>query len=245
MSIEIAFDEILLDPALFNLGFATGGPEFSNVNLRNPQTGVAAVAVLALDPTIVWQCDFEDIKHPDPTGLQYFLNMWLGGSGSAYGMRVRNQWDYLTQGEIIDSAWDGGAFDYKITKKYQRPGTTTHPYYRRIVKPVAHQHLSVDSVTLYEPDGVTARVPGSSSYELPFKVYLGGVEQTSGFTISNTTGTLHMNARAGGPFVLTVDYQFDTPMQFWVNRPGMKADFPAEAKGIAMIEVLPATLGIA
>lgn len=243
MAVIISFDEILLDDKLFNLGFATGGPELANVNLRNPQTGVPSVAVLRLDPLVVWQVDFSDIKHPDPAGLQYFNNIWYGGLGSAYGLRVRNQWDYFTQGEVLGT---GNAVlqDFKLTKKYRRPGTTSHDYIRRICKPVATANLSVDSVTLKEADGSINRVLGSGTFTQAFSVYLGGTIQPTGWTISNTTGILHFNTAPGNGVSVSVDFQFDTPMQFWTNLPNLKADFPAEARALSMIEIPAVALGI-
>jgi len=242
MSVVLYFDEILLDPSLFSLGDTSGGPEYANANIRSPQTGITNVAVVRYDAPLVWQCNFRDIKfdpsQPSSEGLKYFFNMWYGGLGSAYGFRLRNQFDFFTQGEVLGNG-DGSTHDFKLTKKYQRPGTTGHPYFRRVVKPVVSTNLSVDSVTLHEPDGTTARV-----IEVPFAVYLAGTPQVSGFTISNTTGILHFTTAPGIGVEVKVDYQFDVPARFLVNRPDMKADFPGEVQGMTICEILPAELGI-
>ncbi len=246
MAIEFHFDEILLDPKLFNLGAASGGPEFANANLRSQQSGIATVAVIRFDPSLVWQCNFEDITfepgQPSTEGMAYFNNMWYGGLGSAYGFRVKNHFDYFTEGEVLAEG-DGVLTDFRLTKKYQRPGTTSHPYIRRIIKPVVSTHLSGGSVTLYEPDGSTARV-----IDIPFAVYLdsgsGPVAQTTGFTIDNTTGILHFTSPPGMGVFVSVDFQFDVPMQFFQNNVNMTWDFPGTAKGIAIIEILPESLGI-
>src|SRR5438477_600856 len=119
MSVPIYFDEILLDNSLFSLGDSSGGPEYANANLRNPQTGVMSVV---------------------------------------------------------------------------------------------STNLSGDSVTLYESDGSTARV-----ITIPFVAYLAGVVQSSGFTISNTTGILHFTSAPGMGVEVKVDYQFDVPMRWWQN----------------------------
>jgi len=249
----IYFDEILLDPGMFNLRSIQGGPEFANANERNPQTGIMSVAVLRYDPSIMWQCNFEDIKF-DPgqlgggSGLTYFNNFWYGGLGSAYGFRVRNQFDYFVQGQVIGSG-DGSTHDFKLFKTYTRPGpagtnVVSGPYNRRIIKPLASSLLSADSVTLYESDGSTARVVGSPTWEVPFVAYLAGTPQVSGFTISNTHGILHFTTAPGVGVEVKVDFQFDVPMRFLTNIPQMTADFPAQVSSLPLVEILPAELGI-
>jgi hypothetical protein len=239
MAVEIEFDEILLDPSLFNVGFATGGPEFANSNMRSPQTGIARVAVLRYDAPIIWNIDFEDVNHGDtPGGVDYFNKMWYGGFGSAYGFRVRVETDYSLNQENIATG-DGSTTDFKLTKTYTRPGTSGHSYVRRIIKPVVSDHLSADSVTLYEPDGITNRV-----IEVPFVLEVNDVEVETGFTISNTTGDLHFDTAPTDGHQIVVSCQFDVPMTFWTNSIQQKADFPAEIRGIQAIELLPASLGI-
>jgi hypothetical protein len=238
MTVSLQFDEILLDPDLFNLGFATGGPEFANNNMRSPITGVTRVAVLRYDPQIIWAVDFQDISHPDPKGLEYFNNIWYGGFGSAYGMRVRVETDHSVIDESIGTG-NASATVFKLTKTYNRPGTSGHSYIRRIIKPVVSTHLGGGSVTLYQSDGSTARV-----IEVPFKIYLDGSNQTSGWTVDNTTGIVTFSSPPGNGIDISWDGQFDTPMQFWTNSFQQKADFPAEIKGLQMIEIMPASLGI-
>ena len=242
MPVSLLFDEILLDPNMFVLAGATGGPEFANANMRSPNTGVSKVAVQRYDPQHVWSIDFADIA--TPAGINYFNQIWYGGFGSAYGLRVRMESDYFTTNEII-GAGDGSTEDFKLTKTYNRPGTTSHPYIRRIIKPVVSTNLynlgvAGGSVNLYQPDGVTARV-----IEVPFAPKVNNVPLANGtFTINNTTGDLHINTAPAIGAVISCDFQFDTPMQFWTNSVQQRADIPVEIKGIPMIEILPATLGI-
>lgn len=241
MSVDIKFSEILLDWRLFNLGFASGSPELANSNIRSPITGISKVAVLRHDPQIVWSVDFADVDHDDEAaGVDYFLKMWYGGWGSAYGFRVRNEWDHKFDNEVL-AVGDGVLHDFKLTKEYEQPGTSDHPYSRRIIKPVVSTNLASGSVTLYEPDGTTPRV-----IKIPFVVGVDGVPLADGtYTIKNTTGDLHINvAPAAGKVVSIISGCFDVPMQFWTNSFQMKADFPAEVRGLQMIEILPATLGI-
>lgn len=249
MSAILEFDEVILDPGLFNVGAATGGHEFANSNIRSPVTGVSRVAILRYDPALVWNVNFADVNYdpgnPDNASLDYFNNIWLGGFGSAYGLRVRVEFDHKAIGEVI-GAGNGSLQDFKLTKTYQRPGTTSHPYIRRIIKPVCNTKagpnpvfLSAGSVTLYEPNGTTPRV-----VEVPFKVFLDDAQQNSGWTINNTTGDLHFASPPGAGVSVSVDMQIDYPMQFWTNTYSMKAEFPGEVSGLQMIEVLPASLGI-
>src|SRR5205807_1249331 len=192
------------------------------------------------DPQHVWQCDYKMVTPSEGGGssneMDYFNQFWYGGSGSAYGFRVRVETDHLLLLEVLGTS-DGttASKTWKVTKKYNRPGTTSHPYYRYLCKPVATANLSGDSVTLYEPDGGTARVVESA-----FKVYFGNVEQTTGWTISNTTGILTFTVAPPNGTVVKVSGQFDTPMRFFVNRFAQKADFPAEIHGLQMVEIMPA-----
>lgn len=250
MSVDIHFDEILLDGRLFNLGFATGSPEFANSNIRSPISGFAKVEVLAYDPSILWSVDFADVDHDDAAaGVDYFLKIWYGGWGSAYGFRVRNEWDHKFDNEVL-AVGDGIIKDFKLTKEYERPGTSDHPHSRRIIKPVVNTNLASSgsgpnptfgSVSLCEPNGTTPRV-----IEIPFVVGVDGAPLADGaYTIKNTTGDLHINtAPAAGKVVSIISGCFDTPFQFWTNAFQMRADFPAEVRGLQMREIMPITLGI-
>lgn len=242
MAEEILFDEILLDPGLFTIPDATGSPEFANTMARAPGTGQMAVNIVRYDPQHVWQFDFKAVT--PSTGeftheMDYFNNIWYGGWGSAYGLRVRIETDHLAVEEVLGTG-DGTTTQWFLTRTYNRPGTTDHPYIRYICKPVPGvAHLSADSVTLHEPDGIAARV-----VEEPFKIFNNGVEVTSGFTISNTTGILTFSVAPLAGHVISWTGQFDTPMRFATNSFQQKADFPAEIRGIQLIEIMPVELGL-
>jgi hypothetical protein len=237
MAVEFFFDEVLLDPDFFNEGAAVGSPEFANNNMRSPQTGVARVAVLRFDAQLVYNINFADIRYPE--GIDYLAKFWLGGYGSAYGFRMRVEADFFVMDEVLGNTGSGGEQDFKLTRTYERQGTSGHPYIRRIIKPVVNTNLLTGNPTLYEPDGETERV-----IEVPFAVYLDDVALGEGdYTIDNTTGDLHLTASVANK-VVAVDMQYDTPMQFWMNSFQQKADHPAEASGFQLIEILPASLGI-
>ena len=241
----IQFDEILLDPDFFNVGAITGSPEFANSNIRSQQSGVTKVDIMRFDASLVWQCDFKDIKYPDPRGLEYFNNIWYGGYGSAYGLRVRVEADYYANHEVLGEG-DGTTTVWRLTKTYRRPGTGNdnqspdHANVRRIIKPVYNGANNTSDIILYLPDGITVRTP-----EVPFQLFFDDVDiGTSGWSIDNTTGIITFASPPGLNVVVSWSGTFDVPMQFWVNSFQQIADFPAEVSGLYMIEILPATLNI-
>jgi hypothetical protein len=241
----LSFDEILLDPDFFNVGAVTGSPEFANSNIRSQQSGVTKVDIMRFDASLVWQADFKDISHPDPKGLEYFNNVWYGGYGSAYGLRVRVEADHLVEDELLGEG-DNSTKIWRLTKTYRRPGTGNdnqspdHANVRRIIKPVYNGPNNTSGIILYEPDGITERVP-----EVPFKIFLDETDTNGvGWTIDNTTGIITFTTAPLLNQIVSWSGQFDVPMQFWVNTFQQVADFPAEVSGLYMIEILPATLGI-
>lgn len=321
MAVEILFDEVLMDPNLLTLGDAQGSPELANAMIRTPGTGVMKVGIVRYDPQHVWTMDFRMVTPSEGSfsnEMDYFNNIWYGGWGSAYGLRVRIETDHIAQGEVLGTS-DGtsASRSWKLTRTYNRPGTTTHPYIRYICKPVVNTNLTSGSVTLYEPNGIDARV-----IEQAFKIFFNGIEITTGWTIKNTTGVLTLtpktftadastnvftsaghgfvdtnaiklentggalpaplvagttyyvrdkttdtfklaatsggtaidittngtgtNSISGPPIGTVVSWsgQFDTPMRFFTNSFAQKADFPAEIRGLQLIEMMPAELGL-
>lgn len=244
MPVNLQFDEIVLDWGLFTLGDATGSPELANAMIRSPGTGIMKVNITRYDPQHVWAMDYRLVTPSQGSGtnqMDYFNNIWYGGWGSAYGFRVRIETDHLVTGEVLGTS-DGtiASRTWKLTKTYNRPGTTTHPYIRRIIKPVVNQNNTSTWGNLKEPDGVANRV-----IEQTFQVFLNGVSMgTSGWTIDNTTGILSLTATPALGVVVSWTGQYDTPMRFFTNSFQQKADFPAEIKGLQLIEIMPAELGI-
>lgn len=244
MPVNLLFDEILLDPGLFTLGDAYGSAELANTMARSPSTGVTKVNITRYDPQHIWQMDFKMLTPSQGGGtdeMDYFNNIWYGGWGSAYGFRVRVETDHLVSGELLGVS-DGtiASRTWKLTKTYNRPGTTGHPYIRRIIKPVTNVN-NTSGVTLKEPNGATNRV-----VERAFEVLFNGINTLggSGWTIDNTTGVLTLAATPAAGVAVGWNGQFDTPMQFFSNSYQQRADFPAEIRGMQLIEILPATLGI-
>lgn len=242
MAVEILFDEILLEPNLFTVGDSSGSPELANTLGRAPGSGIMKVNITRYDPQHVWNVDLKMMTPSEGSfsnEVDYFNNIWYGGWGSAYGLRVRIENDHIAQGEVLGIS-DGeiGSRTWKLTRKYNRPGTTTHPYYRYICKPVVSTRLTAGSVTLYEPNGSDLRV-----IENAFHIYLDHTETTA-YTINNTTGVLTLTSTPALGVVVSWSGQFDTPMQFFTNSFNMKNEFPAQITGLAMIEIMPAQLGL-
>lgn len=203
------FDHILLDPNILTDGNAQGSPEYANSLIKNPGTGVQKVNITRFDAQHVWSFDFKLLS---PTEVAYLQNIWRGGFGSGYGLRVRLIPDFFTENEVLGTS-DGttASRTWLLTKTYNRPGTTGHPDIRRIIMPVANTNLAGGCPTLYEADGVTPRVIPSvdaAANGIPaFTVYLdsgSGPVSTSSYTIDNTTGTLVLT-----PKTLTADSSTD------------------------------------
>src|SRR6185369_7040302 len=89
------------------------------------------------------------------TQLDYFMEFWGGGFGSAYGCRVVIISDFFVIDEVLGTG-NGVQTVFPLIKNYSRPGAS-HNYSRRIIKPVVNALLGGGGVTLYEPNGTTTR----------------------------------------------------------------------------------------
>jgi hypothetical protein len=235
------FDEILLDPDIFVAGGATGGPQYANTIIKNPQTGVFKVNVGRYDFTQVW-----DLQVGLMTGakLDYFMEFWGGGFGSAYGFRAVIVSDFYVIDEVIGTG-NGVQTVFPLLKSYSRPGAN-HSYVRRIVKPVVNALVSPAQV-LYEPNGVTTRaiptVRGIGKGVPAFTVKKDAVTTTA-YTVNNTTGNITFTTAPANGVVVTWSGEFDTPMRFLQNQFQLKPDIASDIQGLQLVEILPAELGI-
>lgn len=191
------FDEILLDPLIFSAGDAVGGPEFANTNIKNALTGVFKTNINRFDFQQSWTIDFNQLNH---TQRLYLMQFWVGGFGSGYGFRCWIFNDFYMIAEVQGTS-DGTSASrtWLLIKTYRRPGAS-HSYSKRIIKPVVNgARLAGGCPTLYEPDGVTTRVIPTAEGVLnsvpAFTLYFNGVAQSTGYTISNTTGTIVLTAK--------------------------------------------------
>lgn len=236
------FDEILFDSNIISAG-GGGSPEFANTMIRNPATGIYKINVNRYDPAEVWTIDLNLLDDDDRA---YVSRFWRGGFGSAYGFRVVIPSDFKAVAEVIATA-NGSQTVFPLYKAYNRPGTTGHSYTRRIVKPVVSTNLTSGSATLYEPDGVTARViprttaPGIGQ---AFQVFKNGVNQVSGWTVKNTTGEITFSVAPSNGTIISWSGEFDVPMRFLQNSFQQKVDVSSDITGLQLCEILPAELGI-
>lgn len=236
------FDEILLDPDFFTAGGATGGPEYANTIVKNPATGIYKVNVNRYDFQQVWEMNVGLMEASD---LDYFMEFWGGGFGSAYGFRAVIVSDFFCIDELIGTG-TGSQTIFPLIKQYSRPGAS-HTYVRRIIKPVVNLLTGGSSVTLYEPNGVTPRVipsvRGIGRGVPAFTIKKQGATVTN-YTVDNTTGIVTFSVAPPAGHVCTWSGEFDTPMRFMQNSFSLKPDVASDVSGLTMCEILPAELGI-
>jgi len=236
------FDEILLNPNIFSAGGALGGPQFANTHIKNPATGIYKVNVNRYDPQQVWDFNTDLLTAAE---LDYFIEFWGGGHGSAYGFRCLILSDFYVIDEVIGTG-DGSQTVFPLYRTYKRPGAS-HTYIRRIIKPVVNALLGGGGVTLYEANGVTTRaipsVRGSALSVPAFTVKKDGVTTTA-YTVDNTTGKITFSAAPANGVVVSWSGEYDTPMRFMQNSFQLKPDTSSDIQGLQLCEILPAELGI-
>lgn len=214
MATPTRFHELLFDSGLFaregESSPLTGFGSWANTHGKNERTGAFKTNVNR--PFFLERLDLDlTLVRGNTDKLAYFLNFYHGGFASGIGFRCQSPWDYAAQGEVVGSIDAGQTKSFTLIKTYLRPGATDVECVRYITKPVATSHLAAGSVTLYEPDGQTARV-----VKIPFVPKVGG--STSGFTytINNTTGELTIvSTTASG--VVTWTGEHDFPAAFMGN----------------------------
>jgi len=242
MPISYSFDEIFLDPNIFSDGSATGGPQFANTFARNPQTGIRKINVGRFDFQQVWDVQTELLTAAQ---LDYFLEFWAGGFGSAYGFRVWIPADFYVINEVIGTG-TGSQTVFNLTRKYLRPGAN-HSYTRRIIKPVVNALLGGSSVTLYEADGVTQRVIPSTRatpFGVPaFRIRVNNSTVTN-YTVDNAKGIVTFSSAPTSGYSIDWSGEYDTPMAFNTNSIQMKPKVGSDIQGIQLMEIMPAELNI-
>ncbi len=238
MAVIASFDEILFSPDIILDGGA-GSPEFANTLIRNPATGIYKVNINRFDPIETW---FIDLGMISDAQREYTMKFWRGGYGSAWGFRCRIATDYKTQASVIGTG-NGSQTVFPLTKTYTRPGTVGHANIRRIIKPVAVANLTAGSVTLYEADGVTARVVPSVPGGQAFQVFKDGVNQASGWTVHNTRGEITFTTAPAAAAVISWSGEFDVAARFLQNSFQQKVvGSSSEVTGLQLVEILPAEL---
>ena len=257
MSVNILFDECLLDPAVFSIpqggtSPVMGGPEYANARIFNQQTGIYKTAVLRFDPPEVLSVDLSLVTSDH---LAYIIDTIRGGYGSGVGFRVRVPHDYSTTLSAIAGPGgtqvpNGALTAFKLYKTYTRRGITARQDVRRTVKPVV-QAAKATGVTLYEGDGSTVRKFIGDASAPPhaatvFRVYFntgaGDVEQATGWTVDVTTGVITFSVAPATGTYIKCTFDFDVPMAFTDNNFSLKTDVTGEVRGLGLREILPAEL---
>lgn len=242
MAVAYLFDEILLDPDIFTAGGASGGPQYANTIARNEGTGIRKTNISRFDFQQVWQLQSDLLTS---TQLNYFMEFWSGGFGSAYGFRCVIVSDFYVVDEVIGT---GNAVQtvFPLYRTYMRPGAS-HSYVRRIIKPVVNSLLGGGGVSIYEPNGVTARVIPSirgQGLGVPaFTVKKDGVSTTA-YTVDNTTGNITFTTAPANGVVVSWSGEYDTPMAFDSNSLQLRPDVASDVQGLTLREILPAELNI-
>lgn len=242
MPVAYLFDELLLDPDIFVAGSAIGGPQYANTIARNEGTGIRKTNISRFDFQQVWQVQTDLLS---PTQLNYFMEFWSGGFGSAYGFRCVIVSDFYVIDEVIGTG-TGAQTVFPLTRTYLRPGAN-HSYVRRIIKPVVNSLLGGSGVSIFEPNGTTSRVIPSirgQGLGVPaFTVKLNGTP-TSAYTVDNVQGKITFTAAPGSGVVVTWSGEYDTPMSFDSNSLQLRPDVASDVQGLTLREILPSELGI-
>lgn len=256
MAVLIEFDECLLDPNLFSIPAGgqspfVGGPEYANSHQINRQTGITKTAVLRYDEL---ERGTFDLSLLNPAHFTYLLDTINGGYGSAVGLRVRFPHFHSVTLETIAGPGgiqvpNGVLTTFKLYRSSVRRGITARANVKRIVKPVV-QAAKATGATLYEPDGVTARKfvgdSGAPTYAASvFKIYFGGTEQTTGWTVDVTTGIVTFSVAPPTDTIIRWTGSFDLPMAFTDNQFNLRGDVVGQAQSVGMREIGCTELGIA
>lgn len=241
MAVVYYFDELLLDPNVVKEAGAVGSPEFANTHIRNPATGIYKRNVTRYDPKHVWDLNMTLLTAAQ---LDYVLEFWNGGHGSAYGFRAVIYADFYVIDEVIGTG-DGVTTIFPLYRTYKRPGAN-HTYTRRIIKPVVNALVS-PAQALYEADGVTSRaIPSNRAAALgvpAFTVKKDNVTTTA-YTVNNTTGKITFTVAPANGVVISWSGEYDTPCCFMQNSFQMKPGIPNDIQGLQLVELLAPELGI-
>lgn len=243
MSVISVFDEILLDPNLLSAESATGSPEFANTLIKSPPTGVYKVNINRYDPQLVLNLDINLLS---ATELEYFINFWYAGWGSAYGFRLHWPGDFYAIDEVFGTG-DGSTTVFPLLKTYNRPGSGNASYARRIIKPVVNSRLTSGSATLYEANGSTSRlIPSTNGAALGVPVFTikDAGSAVTGYTVHNKTGIVTFNSAPANGHALSWSGEFDTPCRFLQNNFSARVDVSSTISGLQLCEILGAELGI-
>lgn len=213
------FDEVLLEPQYSAL--ARGGPEFSTAIISCP-SGFKQRNINRADFIGRWAISYDLLT---AEALKLLYDFFVARRGMAYGYRFVAP----EANNVPDSAPEqfGTGTGSQTAFNLQRKHTSgPRSYDRRIVKPMA---------------GGLTHVPGATT----IKIYKNSVEQTSGVTVSSTTGVVTFSVAPALNDVLTWSGQYHVPVTFGRDQFEGQIDIGSTSLlGIDIVEMLPVELGL-
>lgn len=217
----ITLDEVLLNIEYDADGPPRGGPEFSTGIITVP-AGLTQRNINRLDFIGRWGINYRLLK---PDQLQELYNFFVCRHGMAYGFRFLAPEAHEVLASAPEQFGTGGAG--ATVFQLQRVHTSgPRTYTRKIVKPMA---------------GGLTYVPGANT----IKIYVNGAEQTSGVSVSSTTGLVTFTSAPSNGAVLTWSGQYHVPALFGRDQFEGEIDTGSTSVfGIDIVEVLPVDLGL-
>lgn len=219
----IQFNEVLLDEFYSSIG----GGAVHRTSIAGTPVGVTIRNVDRYDPIHTYQIDYSLLKQTKFQGLREFHYVH---HGMGIGFRFKDYQEFWLSADgsasniygtpMTIGTGDGATTQFGISKTYTSGALS---YVRRIVKPVA--------------GGLTY-----DSRANTIRVYKNGVLQSSGVTVSSSTGILTFSVAPANSVVIAVTGAFDIPVTFGRDEfEGKVSDAITGASydGMQLVEVLP------
>ena len=213
------FSETLLDP--YYSANARGGPQFSTAIVSCP-SGFRQRNINRMDHIGRWQINYDLL---DSDALKDLYDFFVAMRGMAYGFRfVPPEFNTIADADANRfGVGDGATTTFNLVTRHV---IGAQAYEHRIVKPMA---------------GSLTYVSGAST----IKVYKDGVLQTSGVTVSSTTGIVTFSSAPANGVVLTWAGDFHIPVTFGSDSFESNIDIGGVSSyGAELIEILPAELNL-
>ena len=213
-------NEVLLDPC-YAAG-AHGGAEFSTAIISAP-SGFRQRNINRLDHIGRWQIQYDLIKDQD--ALDLLLDFFLAHKGMGYLFRFKPP-EFNTITDAKAHIFGAGNASQTVFPLYAKHGVGALSHDHRITKPMA---------------GGLTYVTGAST----IKIFVNGVLQSSGVTVSSTTGLVTFSSAPANAAVLKWSGEFHVPVSFGRDTFDGMIDVGGVSQfGIEIIESLPVELGL-
>lgn len=159
---------------------------------------------------INWSADLQewDIGYGIQTEVDFYIAraFFKARRGRGYGFRFKDWSDFnvpdVASGLVYETIGlgDGANKDFQSVKTYEPSGPL--PYVRTLTRLVDGAYVDSDT---------------GSNVTNTIKIYLNGVLQSSGFTVS-TTGLIHFTSAPGMNVIVGLAAEFDIPSRFNVDK---------------------------